>query len=257
MELLKTARRRSVISETLYVALNILLAIALFATIYVTGSIWLGFILIALSKWRVFAVRLRYWVANIRANVIDTVVGVGFVIFLSAMSGSLATQLVLTALYAAWLVIIKPRSKRSYVSAQAMIGLLVGLSAIVQLSTAPLWSAEVVVLASWLVGYSATRHVLSIQHEPHINFLSLLWAFVIAEIMWMTYHWTIGYSLIGSLQLSQVVVVIGLLSFLAERVYLSAHRNGRVRSEDIMLPALLTISVIGVLLFVFGATASI
>jgi len=255
MELLKIVRRRSFLSEVAYVVLNIALAVTLLVLVLVVNVPWPALGLVLLSKWRIFAVRSRYWAANIRANMVDVIVGVSMVIFLYAASGDLPTQLGLTALYIAWLLFLKPRSKRSYVAAQAAVGLIFGIGAIVQISTE--LPASVVVVSAWLVGYSAARHILSVQHESHINFLSLLWGFVVAEIMWLTYHWTIGYLVGNSLQLSQTVVIVAALSFLAERIYISYHRNGRVQSSDIMMPTLLTVSVIGVVLFVFGGAATI
>lgn len=255
MELLKTVRKRSFLSEVAYVTLNIALALALLGIVLVVNVPWPALGLVLLSKWRVFAVRTRYWAANIRANMVDLIVGVSMVIFLYSASGDLATQVSLTALYIAWLLFLKPRSRRGYIAAQAAVGLVFGLAAVIQIS--PTLPSSAVVLLSWLIGYSATRHVLSVQHESHINFLSLVWGFVVAEIMWLSYHWTIGYQVGNSLQLAQVVVIISALSFLAERVYISYHRNGQIRSGDVLMPALLSVSVIGVLLFVFGGAATI
>ena len=245
MELFKSIRRRSFLSEVAYVFLNILLAVMLLVLVIVVNVPWPALGLVLLSKWRIFAVRSRYWVANIRANLIDTIVGISMVVLLYAASGDLTTQILLTALFIAWLLFLKPRSKRAYVAAQAMTGLLLGIAAIVQIS--PTLPVSIVVALSWVVGYAATRHILSIQHESHINFLSLLWGFVVAEIMWLSYHWTIGYQIGNSLQLSQVVVIIAALSFLAERIYVSYHKNGQVRANEVLMPVLFSISVIIVL----------
>lgn len=255
MELLKTAKRRSFVSEIAYILLNVGLALAILVTVIVTAAPWYAFLLVLLSKWRVFAVRARYWTANIRANTIDTIVGLGVVIFIYSAIGSFYTQLALTALYIGWLLFIKPRSKASFILAQALIGLFLGISAVVQLSAG--WPSSLVVLLTWIIGYSAARHVLSVEHETHLNFLSLLWAFVVAEISWLTYHWTIGYNLPGNILLSQSAVIITLLSFLAERTHASFQRNGKVVTSDILLPLLLSLSVIAVLVFVFGSAASI
>lgn len=255
MELLKTVRKRSFLSEVAYIVLNIVLALTLLIIVLVVNVPWPALGIVLLSKWRVFAVRSRYWAANIRANMVDVIVGVSMVVFLYSASGHLAVQLLLTALYIVWLLFIKPRSKRSYVAMQAAIGLVAGISAIIQVS--PSLPSSVVVLIAWMVGYSVTRHVLSVEHETHINFLSLVWGFVVAEIMWLGFHWTIGYAVGSVLQLSQLAIIIAVLSFLAERVYMSFHRNGAVQSSDILMPALLSLSVIGVLLFVFGGAATI
>ena len=235
--------------------MNITLAVMLLVLVLVVNVPWPALGLVLLSKWRIFAVRSRYWAANIRANLVDVIVGISMVIFLYAASGDLPSQIGLTALYIAWLLFLKPKSKRAYVAAQAMTGLVFGIGAIIQ--TSPILPAFVVVLLSWLVGYAASRHILSVQHESHINFLSLVWGFVVAEIMWLTYHWTIGYLVGSSLQLSQVVVILAALSFLAERVYVSFRKNGEIVSSEVMMPTLLTLSIIGVVLFVFGGAATI
>jgi hypothetical protein len=255
MDLLRTVRKRSFLSEVAYIVLNIALAVALLVLVLVVKVPWPALGLVLLSKWRVFAVRSRYWIANIRANTVDGIVGFSMVGLLYAASGDLPTQLSLTALYIVWLLFLKPRSKRAYIAAQAMVGLVFGIAATVQVS--PSLPASIVVLMGWIIGYAASRHILSVQHETHINFLSLLWGFVVAEIMWLTYHWTIGYDVSHSLKLSQVVVVVAALSFLAERTYSSYHRNGEIRSSDVLLPALLSLSVIGVLVFIFGGAATI
>ena len=255
MDLLKSARRRSFLSEVAYVILNITLAVMLLVLVLVVNVPWPALGLVLLSKWRIFAVRSRYWAANIRANMVDVIVGLSMVVFLYSAVGDLPTQIGLTALYVAWLLFLKPKSKRTYVAAQAMVGLVFGIGAIVQLS--PDLPASVVVVLSWLVGYASARHILSVQHESHINFLSLLWGFVVAEIMWLAYHWTIGYQIGNTLQLAQVVIIVAALSFLAERVYVSYHKNGQVNSSEVMMPALLTVSAIGVVLFVFGGAATI
>lgn len=255
MELLKSVRKRSFLSEVAYVVLNILLAVTLLILVIVVNVPWPALGLVLLSKWRIFAVRSRYWTANIRANLVDVIVGVSVVTFLYSAGEDRAAQIGLTALYIAWLLFLKPRSKRKYVASQAAVGLLFGIAAIVQIS--PDLPSSVVVLLSWLVGYAATRHLLSVEHETHINFLSLLWGFVVAEIMWLTYHWTIGYSVGSTLKLSQATIVVLALSFLAERIYMSYRRHGQVMSSDVLMPALLTLSVIGVVLFVFGGAATI
>lgn len=255
MELLKTAKRKTFYSELLYIVLNVAMAVAILITVIVTASPFYALLLVLLSKWRVFAVRARYWTANIRANLVDTIVGVSIVIFLYAATGSIETQIAMTVLYILWLLFIKPRSKRSYIVLQAGIGLFLGIGAIMQVSAG--LPSSVVVIVSWLVGYSTARHVLSVEHETHLNFLSLLWAFVVAEIAWLSYHWTIAYNLPGSIQLSQSAVIITMLSFLAERVHASFQRDGKVQLQEVILPTLLTVSVIGVLLFLFGSAATI
>lgn len=258
MEFLRTSRRRTVLSEAVYILLNIALAVAVLELVRVFNSPLPAFGLVLLSKWRVLAVRPHYWGAHIVANMVDIIVGLSMVVFLFAAMASLPTQIGLVVLYIIWLLFIKPRSKHTYVVAQGSIALFLGIAALDQMSYD--WWASGVVLATWIIGYSAARHILiGAYKEPHAPLISLIWGLVMAEIGWMTYHWTIAYDLrfAGALQLSQAAIISLLLSFLAERAYASYRANSHVRVSDIVLPALLSISVIILLITVFGSVHSI
>ena len=80
----------------------------------------LALAIILLSKWRMFAVKPRYWPANIRANGVDIIIGVSIVFFM-IHTNSLLWQLVWTALYVTWLTVIKPMATVLGVSSQAML----------------------------------------------------------------------------------------------------------------------------------------
>jgi len=253
MEFLKAAKRRSLWSEIAYITLNVLLALTILGVVWAIESPIPAFALVLLSKWRVLAVRPRYWFAHIQSNMVDIIVSLSLVILLYAASGSGIAQIGIAFLYVLWLLVLKPRSKRSLVVAQAGISLFMGTTAVALVSYD--WYASFVVLAFWIIGYSTGRHVLSAYgQEAHISFLSLIWGFIIAEIGWLTYHWTIAYDLIGvgSIKLPQVAIITIFLSFLAERVYASYSKYGKIRSNDIILPALLSISVIGLVLIFFN-----
>ncbi len=258
MEFLKIVRRRSFLSEVVYTALNVALAIALLLIIRSTESIWFAFGLILLSKWRVLAVRPRYWFVNIQANLVDVIVSVSTVIFLYASSVTVATdeqklglEVVLTLLYIGWLLFLKPRSKRAYVIAQAAVGLFVGVAAIYMIGYN--WPASLAVLLMWVIGYGTARHVLSSYEEPHIVTLSLMWGLALGEIGWLAYHWTIAYRLpiLQNFLLPQVSLIVLCFGFLAQKSYDSYFHHQRIRLNDILLPLLFTISIVAVLLFVF------
>ena len=127
MEFLKLVRRRSFLSEVVYTVLNIALAIALVLVIRYTASIPLALGLVLISKWRVLAVRARYWFVNIRSNLVDIIVSISVVLHLYIINDTStladSTKLIVlglvTVLYILWLLLLKPRSKRSYVAAQA------------------------------------------------------------------------------------------------------------------------------------------
>lgn len=260
MEFLRTARRRTFLSEVIYVLLNVALAVVVVVAVIATGTPWLAIALVLLSKWRVLAVRPRYWFAHIETNTVDIIVGVGLVVLMflagqSGVAGAAVVQFALALLYALWLLLLKPRSKRTFVVAQAAVAVVVGTMALVSLSYA--WPSSVVVAAMWVIGYAAARHVLSAYSEENIRFFSFVWGFVFAEIGWLCYHWTIAYTLPfgAGLKLPQVTIVLLALSFVAERVYASFDTHGKVRRSDIVLPVLLSLGIIVVLLLFFNDAA--
>lgn len=252
MEFLKLVRRRSFVSEVVYTVLNIAFAIALVVVIRYTESIPLALGLVAISKWRVLAVRARYWFVNIRSNLVDIIVSVSVVLHLYTIDTANITDFrklillgIAAALYIVWLLIIKPRSKRSYVAAQAGIAILLGTAALFTISFN--WPVSVVVIGMWLIGFSAANHILNTyDDETHPLFLSLTWSVVFAEIGWVAYHWTIAYSLplVTSLLIPQVSIIVVLVGFLAHKSYDSFYHHQKIRTSDIILPLLFTLSVI-------------
>jgi hypothetical protein len=256
MEFLKSSKRRSVISELIYIILNVALAIAVLAVVWAIESPLPAFVLVLLSKWRVLAVRPRYWFANIQANLVDIIVSLSMVVLLYAASKALLVQIILTMLYIVWLLFIKPRSKRSFVAIQAGTALFLGVTALLSVSYE--WPSSLVVAGMWVIGFSAARHVLGSYDEVHTGFYSLLWGLIVAELGWVMFHWTFAYTLpgLGDIKLSQTAIIMLAISFLAERVYSSFTQHGVIRSNDIILPALLSVSLILVLLVFFNTISS-
>lgn len=260
MEFLKLVRKRSFLSEAVYTVLNIALAIAVLVVIRYTGSVGFAIGLVVLSKWRVFAVRPRFWWANLRSNLVDFIVSISFVLHMYIVNDALITDprkvlllIVLTLLYMGWLLIIKPRSKRTYIAVQAGAAVLLGTSALFAISFS--WPVSIVVLAMWLIGYTAARHILSAYDaETHGLFLSLAWGVILSELAWVAYHWTIAYNLpfITTLHIPQVAIIASLMSFLAFKSYDSFYKNAKIRINDIILPLLFTLSVLVVLLVIFN-----
>lgn len=256
MDFLKSSKRRSLLSESVYIALNIAFAISLLVIVLAIDSPLLAFALVLLSKWRILAVRPRYWYANIQANLVDIIVSISLVVLLDAARGALFTQCLLTLLYIGWLLFVKPRSKRTFIAAQAGTAVFLGVTATMLVSYD--WIASVVVAMMWLIGYSTARHVTSSYEEVHGSFYSLLWGLVFAELGWLAFHWTFAYTLpgMGSIKLSQAAIIALGISFVTERFYTSYARHGKIRSSDVVLPTLLSVSVIIILLVIFNTLSS-
>lgn len=260
MQFLKLVRRRSFLSELTYTALNIALAIGVALIVCYTESTGLAILLVLISKWRVFAVRPRYWWANVRSNMVDFIVGASIAVHINTVNlASLgdATKLwliiALTVAYIVWLLFIKPRSKRSYVVAQSSIATFLGMSAL--FIVAYNWPLSIVVVLAWLIGSSASYHILSAYDNETQGFLlSLFVGVFFAELSWVAYHWAIAYPLpfFPALMVPQVAIITTLIGFLAYKTYDSFYHHSKIRLSDILLPLLLTVSVLLVLLVLFN-----
>lgn len=258
MEFLKLInKRRSILSEIIYFILNISLAIILLLVIKFTGSLLSAIIIVFLSKWRVFAVRPRFWIANIQDNAISFIVDVSYVIAIyftnidTSKINSLSNtvlQIILAMLYIGWLIWLKPKSKRIYVIAQAGVALFCGITAIFMVSYS--WIATPVVILVWLIGYITARHVLGSYDEDNITLLSLSSALLMAEIGWLAYHWTIAYKFpfIANLLIPQASIISLAAGFLAYKSYDSYYHHQKIKFNDIILPLVFTVCLIGVLL---------
>lgn len=243
MDLLKAHKRRTRLSESVYIALNIGLAVTLLIIVLAVQSPWLAFAAVLLSKWRALAVRPRFWFANLVANMVDIIVGVSVVILLYGASGAPWLQLAITVFYAVWLLFIKPRSKRSYVAIQAACAVFLGITALSMVSYS--WDVFVFVLVMWVIGFVSARHVLGSYDEPHAHIYSLVTGAIFAEIGWIGFHYLMAYPIPGFelIQFSQLALFVLLYSFIAERAYASYHRHGIVKRADVIMPILLTVSI--------------
>jgi len=169
--------------------------------------IGVALVLILLSKWRMFAVRPRFWPAIIRANAIDITIGLSAVLFMaSSTSGYL--QLLWMLLYAAWLLLLKPATSTFMVAAQAIIGQFCGLTALyLAWSDGPLGG---LVLATGIICYLSARHFFDSFDEPYTRLLSYLWGYFGAALSWVLGHWLLFYSVIAQPTLMLSVVGYGL-----------------------------------------------
>jgi hypothetical protein len=202
-------------SKVVYMVFNVLLPLAVFALVR-TDFIQLALAIILLSKWRMFAVQPRFWPANIRANAVDIIVGVSFLVFL-INSNSQLLQLILTLAYIGWLTVLKPASGTLLVSIQALVGLAVGLMAIfVGWGGGPLYG---LVFVSGVVCYLAAHHFFDSFDEPYSKLLSYIWGYFGAALVWVLGHWLLYYGVVA-----QPVLLLLALGFgLATLYYLDHH----------------------------------
>jgi len=197
--------------------------------------------LVLISKWRIVAVRPRYWVANIVANGVDIVVGLSLVLFMSNTSVTW-WQLFWMALYIAWLTWLKPRSDVLSVSAQAMVGQLLGLAVLyLKFGDASLAG---LLAGTWAITYLAARHFLTSFEEPHTALLAHVWAFFSASLAFVLSHWLLFYGTIA-----QIIVFLTTIGYcLAALYYLDATERLTPSLQRQMLGIMSAILVIAVVL---------
>lgn len=221
MELLKAKATRTRVSEVIYVALNALLPLAIFFLARLDPP-YLALLLVFLSKWRILALRPRFWWTNIKANMVDITVGVSVVGMLYLSASMLALQILIAVGYAVWLLAIKPRSGAHGIMLQAGIAQFLGLVTLMHFSTT--FPEIFILLGAWAVSYISARHVISNYEEPYTEVLASIWGLVVAELTWLTYRWTAVYSLGLPIKIPQIALMMLVIGYCAARMYhLSKH----------------------------------
>lgn len=257
MKRINRASRKRFATEALHIILNVALAVAVFALIQVGGRIEAALALVLISKWRIFAVRPRFWKANLQSNIVDITVSVGIVILMhmasTATDMTLWLQVGLAVLYALWLIVIKPRSSQRWATVQATTGLFIGVWVLAAVAhTMPLW---LVTILYYIVGYGAARHILSSYEEKQLSLLSMAFGLLVAEIGWVASHWTVAYgvSQMADIKIPQLAIVVVLGGLVAYRAYVAYAQKKALRSPDVVIPAVFAVALI-VILFAFFTT---
>jgi hypothetical protein len=203
------------IANSLHLALVVILPLITFALVRL-DFVQLALSVVVLSKWRMFAVRPRFWAANIRANAVDMMVGLSLVLFMA--HAGLGLQIFWALAYVVWLLYIKPRSNASAVTAQAFIGQLLALSALYLV-----WGNGPVVgltLLSGLFCFLAARHFLDTFDEPYARMLSYTWGYFGAALAWLLSHWLLFYK-----GVAQPTLLLSALGYGLAVLYYLDHNN--------------------------------
>ncbi len=193
-------------AHAFYFVYNALLPLLVFLLVRI-GFVQLALSLILLSKWRMLAVRPRFWLANIRANAIDMIVGVSVLAFMTA-TNSEAFQLLWVVLWAGWLIGIKPRADTLWVSVQAFLGFAIGMVAMFYT-----WDHEplfVLVAAAAGVCFFGAHHFFDSFDESYTRLLALLWAYFGAALTWVLGHWLLFYGPIAQPTLLLIALALGI-----------------------------------------------
>ncbi|MBI4033458.1 hypothetical protein HY379_00485 [Candidatus Saccharibacteria bacterium] len=226
-------------SHFIHLGLNIILPILAYILVRI-DFVAIAILLVLLAKWRIFAVRLRYWPVNVVSNGIDILVGVSFVLLMSSTSVDW-WQLFWTALYISWLVWLKPKSGVLSVSAQAMIGQLLGLTVLyLKFGDAPL---AALALGTWAVTYLAARHFLTSFEESRTSLLANVWAYFSASLAFILGHWLLFYG-----SVPQILIFLTTIGYgLAALYYLDATErltNRFKRQLLVIMSAILLVVIV-------------
>jgi hypothetical protein len=236
--LLRKLKPTSGFAYFLHLGLVSILPIAVFILV-VLNFVQLALSIVVLSKWRMFAVRPRFWASNIRANAVDLMVGLSIVVFM-VHSDSWSVKFVWAALYAVWLLAIKPGVSTIMISLQAFIGQLAALMALYLT-----WAAGPIYGLTFLTGlfcFLAARHFLETFDEPYARMLAYIWGYFGAALAWLLSHWLLFYGV-----LAQSTLLLSTLGYgMAVLYYLDHHDrlNKGVRRQFIFIMVAIVLLVI-------------
>lgn len=252
---------RNALSNITHIFLNIALAVMSTALTVISNSCIFGILLVLLSKWRVIAVRPRYWWLNIKANLVDFTVGISLVLLVYMANSKIgdglnAWHIILTVIYAVWLVAIKPRSEAVMTEIQAVSAIFLGTYAtsIMAADLNPIIS----VVICFVIGYGATRHVLVQSDDHDFSMITFICGLMLAELAWIFYHWVIVYRFGEThvIMIPQLPIIASVLFFMMARGYKSAIRHdGKIRADDIVVPAIFSVLVMVAMVFFFSAAS--
>ena len=238
-------KSRNILSSVLHAVLNILLGVGSIVITVISGSWILGVILVAISKWRIFAVRPYYWLTNIKSSLVDIIVGTSFVL-IAYCSGTtvLPVHYILAALYTLWLIILKPRSSETAAEIQSLAAVFLGTTATVLVSAS--LNSLVIVIACFIIGYASARHVLVQSDDNDFAMVTRICGLISAEIAWLCHSWLIVYSFGNTgIIIPQLSIILTIFAFVFDRVYKSIIvHDGKLKKNDIIVPVIFSLFVI-------------
>ena len=246
-------KSRNIVSTMIHIFLNLLLGVGSVLVTVLSGSPILGLILVLASKWRVFAVRARYFILNLKSNLVDLIVGISVVLIAYYAGPSfLVVDFVLMAFYSIWLLFIKPLSSESATMIQSMIATFLGITA-ATIMTAN-FDAIAITLLAFLVGYTASRHILSQSEDRDYTFTTLICGLLFAEIAWLCHSWSIIYTFGDTgIRIPQLAIILTIFIFVYNytRQAMIKYQED-FRFKHILGPVLFGVALIGIIVLCFS-----
>lgn len=265
MEFIKLARRRGTVADVIHTLFNIVFAAAAICLTVVFDTPWPAILLVVLSKWRVVAVRPRYWWANFLSSLPDLILGIGLVIISWGCNQlnhsylimgevlpipAIYIQVGLAVVYAMWLVSIKPKHSETMVGFQALASQIVGLTAVFTVSgSLPLWA---VLILTFIVAFSSARQAIGMFEEKDQDLLATIWGLLVMELAFVSWHWSVSYLLTPLVRIPQIAIISAVISVIAFRVYRAWHDDRQVTWDELGAPVILALAITLLILFVFS-----
>ncbi len=246
-------KSRNALSSALHTILNILLGAGTIFITLISGSPTLGILLVLISKWRIFAVRPRFWLTNLKSNLVDLIIGISIV--LSAYyAGSVLSiaHIIYAVIYIAWLLFIKPLSSETGILIQVLLAIFLGTN--ITSILAARFDSSFIVLLAFFIGYSTSRHILVQKHRENSLLTTLTTALIFAEIAWLCHAWFILYrfNLFG-IDISQTAIILTIVAFFMNRIQFSLEKHdGKIKSAEVLAPALFSILAILIIILFFS-----
>ena len=244
---------RNAFSSFMHVMMNIALGAGSVYLTWATSSPFIGLILVFISKWRMFAVRPRYWELNLKSNLVDLIVGCSFII-IAYCSGQaiLPIHFIVAFLYSIWLIIIKPKSTEYATNIQSLWAVFFGMTALTLISASAV--SINMVIGGFVIGYAAARHVLIQGEEKNYEIVYLAGGIILAEIAWLCHSWLIVYSFAGTgIIIPQLSIISVIVSFLFGYAYKSiANNGGKINWSELRMPTVFLALLIIVIVIFFS-----
>lgn len=237
--------------DVFYVSANLGFVAVLYAMILYWHLVPIAILLVLLSKWRILAVQPRFWFPNIRANLVDITVGMSTVGLVSQAKNSWVA-LICMFFYVIWLLGVKPREGDVWVGVQSLWAQFLGLTVLFMIPSFVKQPLMVVVFA-WLISWAAAKHFFSNYEEPHYRLLSMVWSFLIAQLVWISLHWLQYYN-IATLQIGVCALIIVVLAASFGSLY-HAYKKDHLHRGALLENGIFAIALIAIILATSGWSA--
>lgn len=246
-------KSRNIASSMVHVLLNLLLGVMAVLVTVLSGSPTIGILLVMASKWRVFAVRPRYFFVSLKSNLVDMIVGLAVVILAYHAGTSIAVvHFGLAGFYVIWLLFIKPLSSERAALYQSIIAVFMGSTAAVIMTAN--WDAIVLTVLVFLTAYSASRHALVQGSEEDFTLTTLVAGLVCAEIAWLGNFWMIIYTFGNTgIRIPQLAIILTIFAFVFNYVRQTALKYERkFRFKDVAMPIIFGVVLISIIFLWFS-----